>query len=322
MARVVVTGRIPVDAIDALRVGHEVDAWDQEVPMPREELLRRVRGAHGVVTLLTEGVDGELLDAAGPQLRVVSNVAVGYNNIDVAACEQRGVTATNTPGVLTDATADTAFALMLGVTRRFGEGERIIRSRTPWQWGMFYLLGMGIQNKVLGIVGPGVIGQAMARRAKAFGMSVVYSGPSAMPHATEEELTARRLAFEQLLEVSDVVSLHCPYRPSTHHLIGKEQFARMRPTAFLVNTARGPIVDEDALVEALRDGEIAGAGLDVFEDEPVVHPELLEMENVALFPHLGSATVETRTAMAMLAAQNMLSVLQGNPALTPVTASR
>lgn len=320
MARVVVTGRIPVDAIESLSAAHEVDAWDQEGPMPREELLRRAAGADGLVTLLTERVDGELLDTAGPQLRVVSNVAVGYNNIDVAACVERGVIATNTPGVLTDATADTAFALMLAVTRRFGEGERIIRSRTPWQWGMFYLLGMGIQGKVLGIVGPGVIGQAMARRARAFGMSVVYSGPSPMARATEEELSARRLAFEDLLETSDVVSLHCPYRPSTHHLMGAEQFARMKPTAFLVNTARGPIVDEGSLVQALRDGQIAGAGLDVFEDEPVVHPDLLEMEHVALLPHLGSATVETRTAMAMLAARNLLAILDGLPALTPVTA--
>lgn len=320
MARVLVTGRIPVDAIEALSAAHEVDAWDQEGPIPREELLHRAAGADGLVTLLTERVDGELLDTAGPQLRVVSNVAVGYNNIDVAACAERGVIATNTPGVLTDATADTAFALMLAVTRRFGQGERIIRSRTPWQWGMFYLLGMGIQGKILGVVGPGVIGQAMARRARAFGMSVVYSGPSAMARATEEELSARRLAFDDLLEASDVVSLHCPYRSSTHHLMGTEQFTRMKPTAFLVNTARGPIVDEGSLVQALRDGQIAGAGLDVFEDEPVVHPDLLEMENVALLPHLGSATVETRTAMAMLAAQNLLATLDGLPALTPVTA--
>lgn len=322
MARVVVTGRIPVEAIAALQAVHEVDAWDQDGPIPREELLRRVAGADGLLTLLTERVDGELLDTAGSQLRAVSNVAVGYNNIDLAACQGRGVTATNTPGVLTDATADTAFALMLAVTRRFGEGERIIRSRTPWQWGMFYLLGMGIQGKVLGIVGPGAIGRAMARRARAFGMSVVYSGPSAMSRGTEEELSARRLAFEDLLEMADVVSLHCPYQPATHHLMGADQLARMKPTAYLVNTARGPIVDEGALVEVLRDGLIAGAGLDVFEDEPVVHPGLLELANVVLFPHLGSATLETRTAMAMLAAQNMLAILDGKAAPTPITHPR
>ena len=319
MARIVVTGRIPSDGLDLLRRHHEVTAWDEDRAITREELLTFVRGADGLVTLLTERVDGELLDAAGEQLRVVANVAVGFNNIDVDACVARGVTATNTPGVLTEATADTAFTLMLMATRRFGEGERVIRSRTPWQWGMFYLLGMGIQGKVLGIVGAGAIGIAMARRAKAFGMSVLYTGPVPMAPEVEAELGARRGEFGELLRTSDVVSLHCPYLPETHHLMGAHEFELMKPTAYLVNSARGPIVDEAALVAALQAGELAGAGLDVFENEPSVHEGLLGLDNVVLLPHLGSATTETRTAMAVLAADNAIAVLAGRDPVTPVT---
>jgi glyoxylate reductase len=318
MARVVVTGRIPSDGLDLLRRHHEVTAWDEDRAITRTELLEFVRNADGLVTLLTEKVDSELLDAAGPNLKVVANVAVGYNNIDVAACADRGVVATNTPGVLTEATADTAFALMLMATRRLGEGERVIRSGTPWQWGMFYLLGSGIQGKVLGIVGAGAIGIAMARRAKAFGMSVIYTGPTALAPEVEAELGARRVDFGELLRTSDVISLHCPYLPETHHLIGTPELAKMKATAFLINSARGPIIDESALVEALRQRQIAGAGLDVFEFEPAVHEGLLELDNVVLLPHLGSATNETRTAMAVLAADNAVAVLAGKPAITAV----
>lgn len=318
MARVVVTGRIPSDGLDLLRRHHEVTAWDEDRAITRTELLEFVRNADGLVTLLTEKVDSELLDAAGPNLKVVANVAVGYNNIDVAACADRGVVATNTPGVLTEATADTAFALMLMATRRLGEGERVIRSGTPWQWGMFYLLGSGIQGKVLGIVGAGAIGIAMARRAKAFGMSVIYTGPTALAPEVEAELGARRVDFGELLRTSDVISLHCPYLPETHHLIGTPELAKMKATAFLINSARGPIINESALVEALRQRQIAGAGLDVFEFEPAVHEGLLELDNVVLLPHLGSATNETRTAMAVLAADNAVAVLAGKPAITAV----
>lgn len=319
MALVAVTNRIPAEGLAALRAEHDVRAWEHEECIPREEALAIVRGADAIVTLLTEKVDGELLDAAGPQLKVVANVAVGYNNIDVAACAQRGVIATNTPRVLTEATADTAFSLLLMATRRLGEGERIIRSRTPWQWGMFYLLGMGIQGKTIGIVGMGQIGVAMARRAKAFGMDVVYSDDVELAAEVAAELGARRVSFEELLAVSDVVSLHCPYLPSTHHLLGAEQFRTMKNTAYVVNSARGPIIDEAALVAALQTGEIAGAGLDVYENEPAVHPGLLELDNVVLLPHLGSATVETRRAMAELAAENVLNVLAGRAPVTPVT---
>ncbi len=318
MAKVVVTGRIPEAALEKLRAEHEVDAWDGEQSISREELLGKVAGADALVTLLTERVDTELLDAAGPQLKVVSNVAVGYDNIVVADCTARGVRATNTPGVLTEATADIAFGLILMATRRLGEGERLIRSGTPWKWGMFFLLGSSLQGKTLGVVGMGGIGQATARRAKAFGMEVVYQSRSEIDPATAAELGARRVELDELLAISDVVSLHCPYGPNTHHLIGAEQLAAMKPEAYLVNTARGPIVDEAALAQALREGVIAGAGLDVFEKEPAVHPDLLELENVALVPHLGSSTVETRTAMAVLASENTLAVLRAEDPVTPV----
>lgn len=320
MSKVVVTGKIPKPGLDILRrSGHDVEAWDSEDQQPREQLLAQVQGAEAILSLLTEKVDGELLDAAGEQLKVVANVAVGYNNVDVEACRERGVVATNTPGVLTDATADIAMALILMTTRRLGEGERIIRSQTPWQWGMFYLLGSGLQHKTLGIVGLGAIGAATARRARAFGMNVIYSSRSQAAHELETELGAHRVDMDTLLAESDVVSLHCPYTPATHHLLSAEQFASMKQTAHVVNTARGAVIDEAALVEALKDGQIAGAGLDVFEEEPAVHPGLLECENAILLPHLGSATIETRTAMATLAADNAVAVLAGQQAPNPVT---
>ncbi|MFF2298298.1 2-hydroxyacid dehydrogenase [Arthrobacter sp. NPDC058127] len=318
MSRVVVTGRIPETAIEKLRAEHEVDAWTGSESIGREELLRRVAGADAVVSLLTERIDAELLDAAGPQLKVVANVAVGYDNIDVPACTERDIVATNTPGVLTDATADIAMGLILMATRRLGEGERLIRSGQAWKWGMFFLLGSSLQGKILGVVGMGGIGQATARRAKAFGMEIVYQSRSELDPVIAAELGARRVDLDELLAMSDVVSLHCPYGPATHHLIGAEQLAAMKSSAFLVNTARGPIVDEAALASALREGVIAGAGLDVFEREPQVHPELLELENAVLVPHLGSATVETRTAMAMLAADNALAVLSGEQPPAPI----
>jgi len=318
MSRVVVTGRIPEAALEELRAEHEVDAWTDPESISRDELLRRVAGADAIVSLLTERIDAELLDAAGPQLKVVSNVAVGYDNIDVPACTERGIVATNTPGVLTEATADIAFGLILMATRRLGEGERLIRAGQPWKWGMFFLLGSSLQGKTLGVVGMGGIGQATARRAKAFGMDIVYQSRSEIDPAIAAELGARRVDLDELLTVSDVISLHCPYGPNTHHLIGAEQLAAMKSSTYLVNTARGPIVDEAALAAALREGVIAGAGLDVFEKEPQVHPELLDLENVTLVPHLGSATVETRTAMAVLAAGNTLAVLRGEQPPTPI----
>jgi glyoxylate reductase len=297
-ARIVVTRRIPDPAIELLEGAGDVWLSPHDRPLTTEELHEAVRGADAAVTLLHDRVDDAFLDAAGPGLRIVANVAVGYDNVDVPACARREVVVSNTPGVLTEATADIAFALILMATRRLGEGERLIRAGTGWSWSMFFMLGTGIQGKTLGIVGLGKIGQATARRARAFGMEVVYAG--------------RRRAAD------DVVSLHCPLSAETRHLIGAEALERMKPAAFLVNTTRGPVVDEAALASALRAGAIAGAALDVFEREPEVHADLLHLENVVLIPHLGSATIETRTAMGVLAAQNVAAVLGGGAPVTPV----
>jgi lactate dehydrogenase-like 2-hydroxyacid dehydrogenase len=316
--RLVVTRRIPEPALELLAEAGDLWVSEREAPLERPDLHQAVRGADAVITLLHDRVDGDFLDAAGPQLRCVANVAVGYDNIDVTAATGRGVVVTNTPQVLTEATADLAFGLILMVTRRLGEGERVIRSRTPWSWNMFYMLGTGLQGKTLGIVGLGGIGAAVARRARAFGMRISYAGRRAAAPELEAELDAVQLPLEQLLGSADVVSLHCPLSEETRHLIDAERLGLMKPTAFLVNSARGPIVDEAALAEALRDGTIAGAGLDVFEHEPDVHPQLLELENAVLVPHLGSATLETRTAMAVLAARNAIAVCKGEPPLTPV----
>jgi glyoxylate reductase len=317
--RIAVMRRIPEPALDALRAaGHDVWVSPHDRPLTSDELHEAAAGADAILTLLHDRVDGPFLDAAGPQLQVVANVAVGYDNVDVAACTERGVRCTNTPGVLTEATADLAFALILMTTRRLGEGERVIRRREAWSWSMFYLLGSSIQGKTLGVVGLGQIGAATARRAKAFGMDVLYSSRSEGDPAVVAELGTRRVDFDELLETSHVVSLHCPLLPETHHLIDAGRLAQMRSDAYLVNTTRGPVVDEAALAAALRDGVIAGAGLDVFEREPEVHPDLLELENVVLLPHLGSATIETRTAMGVLAARNALAVLAGEAPPTPV----
>ena len=319
MSSIVVTRRIPEPALDLLRAAGDTWVSPEDRPLTTEELHDAVAGADAVVTLLHDRVDDAFLDAAGAQLRVVANVAVGYDNVDVAACTRRAVIVTNTPGVLTDATADLAFALILMTTRRLGEGERLVRAGGTWTWSMFFHLGTGIQAKRLGIVGLGQIGQATARRARAFGMEIVYSGRRRADDDVEAETGATYLPLDELLATSDVVSLHVPLNEETRHLIDADALARMQPTAFLVNTTRGPVVDEDALVHALRDGRIAGAGLDVFEHEPSVHPGLLELENVVLLPHLGSATLETRTAMGVLAARNAVAVLRGKDPLTPVT---
>lgn len=322
MSSIVVTRRIPEPALDLLRAAGDTWVPPEDRPLTIEELYDAVAGAEAVVSLLHDRIDDAFLDAAGPQLRIVANVAVGYDNVDVDACARRGVIVTNTPGVLTDATADLAFALILMTTRRLGEGERLVRAGGTWSWSMFFHLGTGIQGKRLGIVGLGKIGQATARRARAFGMEVVYTGRRRADEAAEEETGATYVSLDELLSTSDVISLHVPLNEETRHLIDAHALGRMKPTAFLVNTTRGPVVDENALVHALRDGVIAGAGLDVYEHEPKVHQGLLELENVVLLPHLGSATLETRTAMGVLAARNVVAVLRGEDPLTPVTPRR
>jgi glyoxylate reductase len=316
--KIVVTRRIPEPAVELLREAGDVWVSPDDRPLETQELHDAVSGADIAVTLLHDKVDDAFLDAAGDQLRAVCNVAVGFDNIDVPAATKRGVLITNTPAVLTDATADLAMTLILAATRRIGEGERLIRNREPWSWHMFMLLGMGLQEKTLGVVGMGQIGVALARRAKAFGMEIVYSDARPASEEVERELGARRVELDELLRTADVVSIHAPLMDSTRHLINAQTLGLMKESAYLVNSARGPIVDEAALVDALKAGKIAGAGLDVFENEPDVHPGLLELDNVVLLPHLGSATIETRTAMGVLAAKNAVAVLGGEEPPTPV----
>ena len=326
---VAVTRALPAEAVVRLAAGGaEVRRSPHERPLTAEELRALAHGADALVTFLHDRVDGALLDAAGPRLRCVANVAVGVDNVELAAARARGVLVTNTPGVLTDATADLTLALMLAATRRLGEGERLIRAGVPWSWELDFLTGPGLAGKLLGIVGYGAIGQAVARRARAFGMEIACSGrgrPDAAAPAPSGSLAAaapRRLDLDALFAAADVVSLHCPLTPATHHLVDARRLASMKPTAVLVNTARGPIVDEAALAAALRDGTIRAAALDVFEHEPRVTLALLELENVVLAPHLGSATIETRAAMALLAVDNVRAVLAGEAPLTPVDMER
>jgi glyoxylate reductase len=313
MPPVLVTRRLPSTVLARLSEACEVDLWTEKDAIPREELLRRVAGKSAVVCLLTDTMDAAVLDAAGPSLRVVANVAVGFNNIDVAACRARGVVATNTPDVLTNACADFTWALILALTRRLGEGERVVRAGQWTGWALDYMLGMELRGKQLGIVGIGRIGRAVAEKAPAFGMQVAYADSF-----TVDLPGVERMPVDRLLATSDVVSLHCPSTPETHHLIDQTALARMKRTAYLINTSRGPVVDEAALAWALAERRIAGAALDVYEQEPVVHAGLLSLENVLLIPHLASATTETRTAMADLAVSNVLAVLGGQPALTPL----
>ena len=301
-----------------LREVGEVRIDEREEAIPRPDLLELVAGATAVLTLLDDRVDEELLEAAGPGLRCVANVAVGYDNVDLAAAARRGVTVTNTPGVLDDATADLTLALLLAATRRLAEGDRLVRSGRPWSWGMHFMLGSSLRGKLLGIVGLGGIGRRVAERARAFGMEIAYHSRNPAPPAVTAALEAERMPLERLLAEADVISLHCPLTPETHHLIGAAELEAMKPSAVLVNAARGPVVDERALAEALAAGRIAAAGLDVYEHEPRVEPGLLGLDNVVLAPHLGSATVETRTAMAELAARNAIAVVRGEDPPTPV----
>jgi lactate dehydrogenase-like 2-hydroxyacid dehydrogenase len=315
---IAISNRLPEPAVEALRGVGEVRMDDREEAIPRTDLLELVAGADAVLTLLHDRVDEELLEAAGPQLRCVANVAVGYDNVAVEAAARRGVVVTNTPGVLDDATADLTLALLLAAARRVVEGDRLVRSGRPWTWGMHFMLGTDLRGKQLGIVGLGGIGAKVAERARAFGMTIAYHSRRPGRAEVVERLEAERMPLERLLESSDAVSLHCPLTAETRHLIGAAELERMKPSAILVNAARGPVVDEAALAEALAAGTIAGAGLDVYEREPRVEPGLLGLDNVVLAPHLGSATVETRTAMAELAARNAISVLGGQGPLTPV----
>ena len=313
MPRTLVTRKLPASVIAKLEAASDVDLYTGSKAISREELLQRVKGVDALVCLLTDTIDTVLLDAAGPQLKVVANVAVGYNNIDVPACRARGVVVTNTPDVLTNACADFTWGLILAITRRLGEGERQLRAGAWGGWALDHMLGMELRGKQLGLVGVGRIGRAVAEKAPAFGMTVAYAepGPANLPGATH-------MPIDRLLATSDVVSLHVPMLPETKHLIDRKALARMKRNAYLINTSRGPVVDEEALAWALKERLIAGAALDVYEKEPEVHPALMALENVLLIPHLASATTETRTAMADLAVSNAIAVLNGHAPITPV----
>ena len=338
MASVLLTRRIPSSVLALLEADHTVDLYTGDAAIPRDELLRRVADKDALICLLSDKIDGEVMDAA-PGLEIVANIAVGYENLDVPAARRRGIIVTNTPDVLTEATAELTWALILGIARRVAEGDRLIRAGAWNRWGLDFMLGMELRGKQLGIIGAGRIGRAVAAKAPAFGMKAVFTrrerngatgeavaqwsepergaggnrGVAAAPSAKED------MSLDELLVTSDVVSIHAPSTPETRHLINKRTLARMKRSAILVNTARGALVDEEALAWALGERLIAGAALDVYEREPGAQPALNGFENVLLSPHLGSATRETRTAMAELAVRNVLAVLSGDKPLTPIT---
>jgi len=318
MAAVVfVTRPLPAPGVEAFEdAGVEVRHNPEDRPLTRAELLEGVVGADALVSMLSDRVDAELLDAA-PSLKVVANYAVGFDNVDVAEARRRGVEVTTTPDVLSEATADLAWALLLAATRRVGEAERFVRAGLWEGPGPRQLLGQAVGGRTLGIVGMGAIGQAVARRARGFSMPVVYFNRRRVPETLEQELGARYVSLDELLATADVVSLHAPLNDDSRHLIDAAALERMKPTAVLVNTARGALVDEAALVDALREGRIAAAGLDVYEREPLLSEGLAELENVVLTPHIGSATIDTRAAMVRLCLDNVVAVLAGRPALTP-----
>lgn len=314
MPRIFVCRCLPQSALDMLYSAfgdQAVSVFPEDRPIPREVLLESVRGVEALLPILTERIDAEVMDAAGPQLRIIANYAVGYDNVDVPVATARHIPVTNTPGVLTETTADLAWTLLMATARRAGEGERYLRAGKWKSWAPMLLLGHDIHGKTLGIFGMGRIGQAVARRAAAFNMRILYTDSERLDSKTEHHLTATHVDKPTLLSESDFISIHCPLKPETRHAFGEPEFRAMKPSAILVNTARGPIVDESALAHALRTGGIFGAGLDVFEQEPHIHSELLECENAVLIPHLGSATLETRAKMAEIAASNIIARLTG-----------
>jgi glyoxylate reductase len=312
MHRILVTRKLPSSALRKLEDVGAVDLHSADEALTHEELIARARDVHAIVSMLNDRIDAALLDAAR-SLKVVSNVAVGYNNIDVRYARARGVVVTNTPDVLTESLGDFTWALILAITRRLAEGDRVVRQGAWKGWAFDYMLGTELRGKQLGLVGLGRIGRAVAARAAAFGVRVAFTS------RREIELDgAERMSLDKLLNTSDIVSIHVPLSDETRHLIDQKAIARMKRSAYLINTSRGPVVDEAALAWSLGQRLLAGAALDVYEHEPVVHPDLLTLDNVLLVPHIGSGTTETRTAMAELAVSNAIAVLSGQAPLTPV----
>jgi len=307
--RVLVTRLLPEPALARLSAECEVSVNPEDRPMTRQELLGRVRGAAALLCLLTDRVDGEIIDSAGNALKVIANYAVGYDNVDVPAATARRIPVTNTPDVLTESTADLAFALILDSARRVTEGDRVTRAGAFRGWAPLFMLGADVSGATLGLYGFGRIGRAVARRASGFSMRVIYCDEARAGEETERELKASFVTFEELLRESDILSIHCPLTPATRHRFTLKEFSAMKPSACIVNAARGGVIKEADLAEALRRGLVAGAGLDVYEDEPKVDPGLAALPGVVLAPHLGSATAATRTRMAMIAAENVLAAL-------------
>ena len=317
--KVFVARVIPSDGLDLITSATDATVWPDDLPPPRHELLRSIEGCDGVLTLLTDKVDAEFLDRAGPQLKVVSNYAVGFDNIDVPECTRRGVPVGNTPGVLTETTADLAFALLMAAARRLPEGDRYVRDGKWKTWGPMLLLGPDIHGATIGIVGFGRIGQAVAVRAAGFGMTILYHDVNRLPDEVTGPLGASYVPMGELLERSDFVSLHVNLTPETRHLIDAAALRRMKPTAILVNTSRGPVVDGAALASALRDGVIGAAGLDVTDPEPIpMDDPLVGLDNCLIVPHIASASRATRSRMAQMAAANLLAGLRGERLPTPV----
>jgi glyoxylate reductase len=311
LPKVFVTRRIPDQGLEILRKAADVDVWEGELPPPYETLVERSRGVDGLLSLLSDRVDAALMDAIGPQLKVIANYAVGFDNIDIAAATQRRIPVGNTPGVLTETTADFAWALLMAAGRRVAEGDRFTRAGHWKTWGPSILLGRDIYGATLGIIGFGRIGQALARRARGFSMRILYYDAQRFPEA-EAELGAQFAELPALLAEADYISLHTALTAETRHLMSAAQFAQMKPTAVLVNTSRGPVVDEAALYQALASGQIASAGLDVTEVEPLpMDSPLLKLENIILAPHIASASVQSRTKMATIAAENIAAGLAG-----------
>ena len=308
--KVLVTQRLFPEALDLLRQFAEVEGGVAEAPLPREELMAAIGDKDGLLTLLVNRIDREIIDRAR-KLKIIANCAVGYDNIDVAYCREKGILVTNTPGVLTEATADLTWALILAVARRIPQADRFTREGRFRGWALDLFLGQEISGQKLGIIGLGRIGKAVARRALGFGLQIFYYDPNRLSEEEEKELQVTYLPLDDLLKTADIITLHASLNPSTYHLINREKLALMKKTAILINVARGPIVDEAALAEALKNGQIWGAGLDVYEREPEIEKALLSLDNVVLLPHIGSATRKTRLQMAMTAVRNLIQGLSG-----------
>ena len=309
--KVYVTRKLPKKAMEMIDKECDMEVNPHDRVMTREELETAIQDIDGLLCLLTDKIDAELLDL-NPDLQVIANYAVGYNNIDIEACTERNILVSNTPGVLSDTTADFAWALLMATSRRIVEGDKFARAGKYNGWGPMLMLGGDIYNKTLGIIGLGRIGKKVAKRASGFNMNKIYYNRTKLTSEEEKKFDVEYAEFEELLKTSDFISLHVPLTDSTRHLIGKKELEMMKKTAYLINTSRGPVIDESALADALKNNEIAGAGLDVYEEEPKIHPGLIDLDNVVLTPHIASASIDTRTKMGTMAAENLIVGLKGN----------